>query len=135
MEGKFEANGNTINSIKHGLFILKNKKGDTIYLQMFNMDEFLYEIDFKSKDTLIITKGLKSYLFNKMSNKNKLASINILNAKIRDYEGLYFDSTGHINKLNSDLSFLTKSDTLRLSRDYPDWETQVREWKYGKTTP
>lgn len=41
--------------------------------------------------------------------------------------GIFFDSTGHITKLNSNFAFLSKFVVLRLNRDYPDWETQVRE--------
>jgi len=128
--------GQLIHGKKEGIFThyFSNNAIQSIFY--FENDTVaIHTIFNENGDTIFQFKRSIMYDFAKVDTKTKITAIFKLNYKQRLYEGVFFDSTTHIQMINSDLSFLTRSDSLRLSRDYPDWETQVREWKYGKTTP
>jgi len=125
--------GKFTNGLEDSTFIFMDTNGNVTSYEVYSEGKALMQVFyFINGDTMGYAddKIFKAFYANK-----KIETIQQAQLKNNEPIGIYFDSTGHITKLNSELTFLTKSDSLRLKRDYPDWETQVREWKYGKTTP
>ncbi len=118
------------NSSIYRKFIYKSKKGDTLMHRSYNAeDNISYEVIFSlSKDTLSVYENNIFRDYSTQDNLTKLISIYTLNQKIREHEGIFFDSTGRIQKINSDLSFLTVKDTQRLDKDYPNCRTEAKNF-------
>ena len=85
--------------------LVLNKHGDTVHI---------YENDIKKKYNTELGVIRAWYKLMPMS---------------KTIVGINFDSTGKLDHKFGKLDFLTKSDSLRLSRDYPDWQEQVKVWE------
>lgn len=83
------------------------------------------------KNVLInYVKNNKSYLFNVAS--QKISLIMLYDPEKDNSLKLEFDSLGKIIFCNCPATFLSKADSLLLSKDYPNWQDQMKVWNVSK---
>lgn len=119
----------------HGLFVQKTYRdiNNLILQKEYKSNDSIYRICYKeNRDTLSFSNNNKNINF--LDDQNKIENINLTDDKGQFVGQIFFDNNGRIEYFLQKEIFLTKSDTLRLNKDYPDWMEQVKEWeiKNGK---
>ena len=130
-EEGLKVKGQLINGKKEGIFKRYYSNGMIESIRIYKKDELEEtSTEFNENgDTAMNFIDQKMYEYFRINKKLSISSIYVPNFTSKINEGIFFDSTAHIRLLNSDLKFLSKQDSNRLSKDYPDWQEQIKAWE------
>lgn len=129
-EDSLTVRGKLVNNKKQGNFTHLNEDGKIMIWELYSSDTILKQIYYTIEgDTdFIYDRGVYKEYF-KIKHLQKIKNIGKYMVNSKSIMGINFDTSGNLIYKHGTVDFLTNSDSVQLDKDYPDWKSQVKEWK------